>query len=159
MHNVDIIPWSPIMSVGNELLDSHHRVLLDIINKINAGVSSGNSVEIFQQEYPRLREYVIKHFRTEEELMEIAGYVYLKEHRESHRKITTRLNELAEKLKGHSEDLNYCEICSFLFTWISLHVMGEDKDYATAISNIDPEVYIRMANNDFCKNYYCGSCM
>lgn len=159
LHKVEIIPWSPIMSVGNELLDSHHKALLDIINHINSGVSEGRSVEIFQQEYPRLRQYVQKHFLAEEELMELAGYEYLNEHRESHRRITLRLEEISEKLRDHTEDLNYCEICSFLFSWISIHVMGEDKQYVSALEIINPEVYIKMASKDFCKNYSCGDCI
>ncbi len=138
---MSIVPWSSVMSVGNELIDSQHRFLLGLINEVYAGVIFGRSVEIFRSEYPKLLEYAKIHFATEEAFMKAAGYDGVVQHQQKHQELKAKLDEMGNSLNQFNEEPQaYLQICTFLNNWLTSHMMGEDQEYVESIAMLGNDV-------------------
>ncbi len=141
---MSILPWSSLMSVRNPLLDNQHKYLLQVINDVYAGVVFGRAVNIFAEEFPGLLEYAKVHFKTEELLMDAAGYEGLSEHVKQHEILLAKLEETGKKVAEDVTSVDFEYICSFLGNWLTNHMMREDQGYVDDIAMVGQDVYDRI---------------
>ena len=65
--------WSDRMSVGSAVVDSDHRILVDLINRVHDIAAAGTSSGIGRV-LDVLIAYIEIHFGREEKMLEAAGY-------------------------------------------------------------------------------------
>ena len=121
--------WSKKYSVANEELDTHHKHLFDVFNKLYDGclnkdkaINPGLIVE-------ELVFYTNHHFHAEEEHMRSIGYLDIDKHISGHRLFSARISKY-----HHHNDLNDVvvskKIVLHLWKWLIDHVMTEDRKYS-----------------------------
>ena len=119
-----LMVWKDAYSVGNEVLDSQHRRLIELVNDLSreadlAVVLAG------------LREYGDTHFRTEESLLAAAAYPDLEEHRKYHEAFRRWLDGVIEAYEAGGDDVvARRDIHHYLCVWLANHLLVHDKAFA-----------------------------
>jgi hemerythrin len=115
--------WDDAYSVGNELLDSQHRNLIDLVNKVDG---DGDLDEVLEG----LRRYGDEHFAAEEGLLETAGYPDLDRHREQHAAFKAWLEGVIETYRSGGESaVVRRDVHHSLSVWLANHLLVYDKAF------------------------------
>jgi hemerythrin len=122
------IVWKDYYSVCDELLDTQHKEILNIINELYEARQKGVDDKKIKTILDRLVKYTVDHFRREEEAMRAHQYPDhdFAQHRALHdtmRRKTLVLRENANLMTGR-------DMLVFLKDWWCSHIQEEDKHYA-----------------------------
>lgn len=128
------LPWQDSYSVGIDIIDEHHRYLLDWTNRVYQAVREGaGTVEIAKALFA-LEQYARIHFRTEERLMATHDYAGLEQHRLQHRSFEAELRELREEI-GHNPFIVGMGMMEYLRNWLFSHILDTDKQTFAVLAN------------------------
>ncbi len=120
------ISWSEGLRVNVRTLDDDHKRIIDLMNQLDeALVANTCSVElpvIFEQ----LVEYVVTHFKREEEYMERIKFPGLERHKLLHENLTSKLTQLKSQMDSRDTGFLSLELSEFLRNWILDHIAMED---------------------------------
>lgn len=120
------IPWRDSYSVGNDIVDEHHRYLIGWMNRAHKAVSeSAGAVEIAKALFA-LAKYTRIHFKVEERLLAAQGYPGLEQHRQQHRAFEAELRELRDEI-SHNPFVAGMEMVEYLRDWLFDHILKTDK--------------------------------
>jgi len=128
--------WNEAFSVGNAMLDSDHRILLNLLNQLHDAIDTGQSREVVGTVINVLAEYAEHHFRREEEMMAAAGYPDLAAHREQHQALEARVRELRDRWHAGERRVLDEDVVSVLKKWLTDHILGTDKSYSPWIEGM-----------------------
>ncbi|NLD35749.1 MAG: hemerythrin family protein [Desulfatiglans sp.] len=126
MNNNLYIIWDDRSKLGIPIIDEQHRSLISTINSLYFYIQnrvdwiSIKSIMIILQQYTNI------HFKTEEGLLEKAGYPDLTNHINLHQKIVVETKRISQNIAADPE-----EILSFLKNWWVHHINYEDKKYVS----------------------------
>ncbi|MEW7971998.1 MAG: bacteriohemerythrin [Candidatus Thiodiazotropha endolucinida] len=116
-----------------DLCDSQHKELFDRVNALHDAVTSRDQIDIGNR-LDNLIDFVVRHFETEERLMEERGYSGLDHHRQEHDlliKICTNIQD-----KFHAGEMEIEEgTLTYIKEWLDHHIPIIDKPYGPALSN------------------------
>ena len=90
--------WREQMSVGNTLIDTEHRYLLDQINAVELALNSEDNHDILVETLDHLAEYTQTHFDHEEQIQLKIKFPLHEEHKIKHQEIMTELYSIKQKL-------------------------------------------------------------
>lgn len=127
--------WNDRLSVGVEVIDSDHKKLLAMANRLYDAIVAGNSKEMLGDLFKELAEYTHTHFRREEAFFERTGYPSAAEHIREHQKLqkwveTTRTQFEKGLLPGPS-----LEVMNYLKNWLFDHIAGSDRQYGPFLND------------------------
>ena len=115
--------WKDAYSVGNEVLDSQHKALIELVNELTEDADLADVLA-------GLRRYGDEHFRTEETLLEAAGYPDIEEHRTYHLAFRTWLAGVIEAHRSGGDDaIARRDIHHYLCVWLANHLLVHDKAF------------------------------
>ena len=126
--------WDQKYSVGIDIIDEQHKKLFDIgeaIHNIIIKDSLSNEEYALKAEgiLLELKEYVIYHFTTEEELLKQYNYSDLESHMIQHDLFANYLENIdLIRLKKNPSEYLY-EIMMFVSKWIFKHISTVDFKY------------------------------
>ena len=124
-----LLNWYKIYSVNNEEIDSHHKTLFDIFNRLYKHCIEKCDVDIIDKIIDELISYSEYHFKAEEQYMIDVGYVGIEKHIVEHKYFTEKVLEFKQNLKN--VDFEICKnLIVFLGNWLIHHVVEEDKKIA-----------------------------
>ncbi len=123
------LAWSEAYSVGNAMLDSDHRILLNLLNQLHDAIDTGQSRAVVGTVINVLAEYTEHHFRREEGMMAAAGYPDLTAHQAQHRALEARVRDLRDRWHGGERQVVDEEVLTMLKKWLTDHILGADKSY------------------------------
>ena len=95
----DLPKWSERLSVGHPTLDQHHRRLFALTARAAELAETATDHAAVRELLDELIRYTVYHFAEEERLMAAATFPFLDLHRDSHRGIVMRIEDLAETTK------------------------------------------------------------
>jgi len=121
--------WQENMSVGIREIDSHHKRIIALINKLEASLGKGEDQAITAEILTEVSNYTIYHFFAEESLMEKHGYPGYEQHKSEHLKLTGITFDFMGKLSGNKTSLGQ-ELLDFLINWLKDHILVTDMKYA-----------------------------
>ena len=127
-----LISWHNSFSVNNEIIDSQHKKLIDIINHFYEVFKRKGNIEEIEQILAELKDYTKYHFSAEESIMEKAGYPDLEEHKRSHNQLVEKIVDIEKKFLDRKITVNF-EMMTFLRLWLTNHILEEDKLYINFI--------------------------
>jgi len=120
--------WSNKYSVVNEELDTHHKNLFDVFNKLYDSCLNKNEIKpgtIIEE----LVAYSNYHFQAEERYMESIQYPDIRNHISEHRSFSALIGKY-----HHTHETNEMAVSKgivlHLWKWLIDHVMTEDKKYS-----------------------------
>lgn len=121
------LEWSTQLSVGNEMIDSEHRNLLNMINDVERAIRAKDGVALLQA-FKRLEDGVCVHFVNEEKIARAVNFPFTQnkpEHQYVQKEFQHIRDELVDKngvwSESAAEHYSY-----FLSEWMIQHVLQED---------------------------------
>ena len=130
------IQWIPAYSVGNKEMDKQHKILFILINKFFHQENKEAVVKLFK----RLATYVDLHFKAEENLLKQINYPKIAEHITKHNELTDKFYLLEKSLDNYTIDLHH-KISTFLYNWLTSHILKADMDYKSYAQSIEEKSF------------------
>ena len=146
--------WDDKFNTHIDVIDSQHRKLVDMINRLGAISAHQTSTEELGTILTELVSYTIFHFDTEEQLMKQyeVNTVHQEAHIESHRRFKEQV-AVAGKVLLSSTDISrqfVAPLLKYLTSWLVQHILGSDTRLAQEVialqSGASHEEALRIAN-------------
>jgi hemerythrin len=124
---LSLLDWSKSLDIGVDAMNSEHKVLLAIMNKLydrNEAKADRAELKALLKE---LGDYTVKHFTDEEAYLLSIQFPELEKHKLIHK-------SLLEKFAAHMTEFNKSGVLEesffgFLKMWLSAHIQGIDMKY------------------------------
>ncbi len=129
-----LIEWTETLGVGNEVLDAHHRHLIELLNRLHGVIHAADASITVGQVLDDLVAYVGYHFTEEERMMEASGFPDLTAHQFSHAQLTKAVGEMICDYDGNPHFVMAAELFEFLSEWLLRHIRVEDMAYKPWLS-------------------------
>ncbi|WP_347988961.1 EAL domain-containing protein [Methylomonas sp. AM2-LC] len=126
------ILWNSKFEIGHERIDFEHRIFLGLIIEVNKEAYGRCDHQRIKRLLHVLTEYARFHFVSEENIMEEIDYPELESHRVLHRRLLSRLSDIAYDVNQQRAD--YFALVDFLFEWFTTHTTTEDKKISIFIA-------------------------
>lgn len=124
------IAWRPTMAIGDEVIDTDHKQLIDLINSVELTLQAAGGKAELGKTLDELGSYTHDHFQREEHLMSSMRYHGLVQHRLAHRELRLKLVTLRADLEAAKADAvpagEVERLVSLLRSWLLDHVLKED---------------------------------
>jgi len=135
------IRWNEDYALGIDHIDTQHKHLFEIVNKIYALKDNAHVKEGIKNILYELNEYMQEHFDDEEAYMEKIGFPELPEHRLLHANIITQLSQFVRS-PNHRLDILQTKMRVMAKRLLIDHIIYEDmkiKQYVESSSMIADE--------------------
>jgi hemerythrin-like metal-binding protein len=129
----ELVPWSDTLKVGIAQFDEDHKVLVRLINKLYAGMTTGKGRNTLGSILDELIAYTAEHFKREETLFKQHGYPDAAAHKAKHDKLVAKVLAFQRAFREEGEHITF-ELMNSLRDWLVRHIMGTDREY-TAFFN------------------------
>ena len=115
------------MLIGISEIDEQHRELVGRVSELLKMPESAGFVTEVEKTLNFLAEYVVKHFKDEEDLQERIGFPGLEEHKLMHKDFLEKFAKFKQEFdeKGHSTILAL-NLNSSLIQWVVNHIKYQD---------------------------------
>lgn len=121
------LDWSESLSVGYRLLDTDHKRLIDLINKLHdATAQQGHTPAAVLEALNALIDYTKAHFTHEETLMHKTGYPQYIPHKIEHDRLMQQVDDFRKRYEAGQTGLSQENIV-FLRTWLCDHIVKVDR--------------------------------
>ena len=130
-----IVAWDEKLATGIELIDSQHKELIELTNKLYQACLTGNEGAVFKEAMGRMVNYVRFHFGAEQELLQRIHYPAYPDHKKQH---DTLVKDILDSCKAASEGKNFVanNFVRTLKDWIFSHIMITDRMYANYVADM-----------------------
>ena len=119
------LEWQVQMSVGNDLIDSDHKYLIELINQIEESLGSMNRGQLAES-LDGLSRYSLTHFALEEKIAGAVGYPDVSRLHESHEELIDKLEQFRQELGSDWTTAAIRRFIALLRDWLINHVIKED---------------------------------
>jgi len=126
--------WTKELSVGNATIDSDHKQLIDMTNRIRHEIRAANSSALAQA-FERIENWLPVHFANEEKVAQ-AVHFPLDQHKLSHQYSMKELQHIREELvsrEGIWSEGAVEHFCHFLENWAIEHITKMDMQMKPAL--------------------------
>ena len=126
--------WADTMSVGVPEIDSQHRELINLLNRLFVSVVERDKDKTTIEILDALIDYTKTHFTLEEELMLVAGYDpgEFVTHQRAHQNFIEKVGTAAHKNLVEGKSVSF-ELIHFLKNWLREHIMVSDMRYSECL--------------------------
>jgi hemerythrin len=132
---MECIEWNESLSVGNVLMDAHHRIFFEAIREFNA-FPGKNDREAIRQRIEFLLEYAAMHLGAEERLMREANFPGFEEHKVTHDAFVRNLQSIKVSFDENPNSVSGDGIMEIMQEWLLHHIAGSDKKYMPYMKNL-----------------------
>jgi methyl-accepting chemotaxis protein/hemerythrin len=124
-----LLDWSDELSVGIDVIDKQHMILVRSINLLATAIENKSERELLAAIFETLADYTVSHFAYEEELFDKYGFPETEHHKETHKALLEKVTTFKKKFDAGEEHLGP-DMLKFLVEWLTKHIMGTDKRYS-----------------------------
>ncbi len=129
---MSIICWGKNYELNIPIIDSQHKKLVELINRLYEALMDMRSKEILEELISELIHYTEYHFKSEEELFEKYNYPLSTKHKQEHSKFVEKVKNFKEDFESGNDFLDM-DIIVFLNEWLIKHILGSDKRFSIYI--------------------------
>lgn len=129
--------WRSQFSVGNDLIDSDHQYLLEIINRAEVCLKATNAGALTSV-LDELATYGLSHFEREELVAKAVGYPKADQLHESHTALVAHLTKFREGVGSSWTQAQRDGFIAFLRDWLIQHVIKEDMCMKPWLTKFSP---------------------
>jgi len=121
------IEWNDSLSVGVDLIDEQHKMLIQKLRDLSDAFETGREMNKIMQTLEFMVDYTDFHFSAEEETMVKHDYPGLELQKDQHQQFVTTLDHIVEDFQeeGPTKALA-TSINVFLHNWLINHIKGVD---------------------------------
>ena len=123
------IDWNQSLSVGLNQIDTQHKKLIDLVNRLHGAMGQGQATQVLGATLKELVTYTRTHFSTEERLMSGHGYPDFAAHKKEHDDLTGQVSQLLAEFESGKTMISI-KVMNFLKNWLTKRIAGTDKKYA-----------------------------
>jgi hemerythrin len=132
---MELLEWNDSYSVGNVLMDAHHRVFFEMLKEFQR-LKDKNDRDAIQQRIEFLIEYAAMHFGAEERLMLKANFPDFKAHKAIHEAFVKQAQSIKESFEKSPTSISGDEVLKLMQDWLKNHIMGSDKQYLPYVQKL-----------------------
>lgn len=129
MNTYSRIQWGTDLMIGIPAIDLQHQRLLNLANVFLDSIGMEKVPDLYRQIFPGLVAAFRTHIHDEELQMEQIKYPLLNEHHDSHQKIITDLDAIAQKIKKEKL-VDFVPTANFFTHQFPAHIKTEDLKIA-----------------------------
>ena len=130
------ISWDPKFELGIPVIDSQHKKLVDLCNRLYEDLMKNKDKDGWQMSLSgtlkECVEYVRTHFHDEEVIMRAAEYENFASHKRSHEDFIHKILNTTHKFDKATFS-TALQFVRFLYDWVLGHIAHEDKLYVKRI--------------------------
>ncbi len=135
------IAWTGDLSVGIELIDEQHKMLIKRLNDLSQALASGQGAAKIATTLNFLIDYTDFHFTAEEKHMAANGYPELERHQKLHKEFKATLANMEEELEEEgATQLLADSIDSLLVKWLFEHIRTIDVSFGKFLNEKGVEI-------------------
>lgn len=127
-----LLEWSNNFSVGVSALDAEHKKLVEMINLLHEAMKSGKGKDVMDKILDDAANYTLKHFASEERLMQQHQYPGYNEHKQLHAGFAVKITDLRKQYG--EQRLQSSIMLKTLQEWLTTHICEVDKKYGPYLS-------------------------
>lgn len=120
------LEWTESLSVGSRLIDTDHKRLIDLINRLHDVGAQGGSHEATAAALSNLIDYTRTHFVHEETLMRKTAYPQFIPHKIQHDRLMKQIEDFKARFIAGQVGLSQ-DTLVFLRTWLCDHFIKVDR--------------------------------
>lgn len=123
---IDELTWTDALRIGVTEIDSQHRQLIAIRNRLAAcgRVEADASLDEFRRILAELFDYASAHFQSEEAYMQSIGFPHLASQQDDHQAFIDMLHEYSQATAQGQDIRQHC--LYFLTRWLLSHIGHSD---------------------------------
>ncbi|WP_306599070.1 bacteriohemerythrin [Geothrix sp. 21YS21S-2] len=125
-----LIAWHDRFATGIPSVDDQHKTLFQTVNDFHEGLVTGRGREELARTLDFLVTYTVRHFKTEEDFMELHRFDGLKAHRSEHQLLLEEVAAFKEQWSRNAAAVRPMEVARFLGDWLTHHIQQMDFQYA-----------------------------
>lgn len=133
---MNLMAWSEHFVTGIDTVDAQHRALVDMINEAAPLLATGGDVakQTVGPLLDKLVRYAATHFKYEERLMQELQLEssYCAQHLQTHTAFVDEVLQMRQQYESGA-DLSGTDLLHFLTSWLTFHILSEDKRMARQI--------------------------
>lgn len=118
--------WEDEYNVGNDIVDSEHQKIIELINEVYDAAVSKSGDKIIWNILLELKSYAFYHFQEEESIIRREMPSLLTEHKKIHDNLKIQVNEFIDRYKNGNQ-VDIIEFLGFLIDWFLEHIQVVDK--------------------------------
>jgi len=135
------ITWTSDLSVGTELIDEQHKMLIKHLNDLSQSLESGKGPAKIATTLNFLIDYTNFHFTAEEKHMATNAYPELENHKKMHEEFTATLTNMEEDLEEEgATPLLADSIDTLLVKWLFEHIRTIDVAFGKFLKEKGVEI-------------------
>ncbi|RLF42194.1 MAG: hypothetical protein DRN17_08030, partial [Thermoplasmata archaeon] len=129
MQQIDIFPWDGNFNTGIEEIDTQHRQLVSILNRLATHIVYESSRDVLSTILDELIDYTLYHFESEEAIWHqyFSGKELETEHKATHQEFIDTVVRLKEEQSSRSYDVLAKDTLGFLTQWLAAHILEADR--------------------------------
>jgi hemerythrin-like metal-binding protein len=125
-----IFSWNDRLMTHISEIDTQHRSLIDLINKLHDAIDEGRDKEVLGVVLAELVDYTVYHFATEEKYMDAYIYPAAAAHKHEHELLRKKVLTLQQQFDA-GQPVVTIEVMKFLKKWLMTHIVAIDKELGT----------------------------
>ena len=130
-----LVEWNDSFSVGNVLMDAHHRIFFETIKEFSKFADKNNH-DAIKNRIEFLIEYAAMHLGAEEKLMRQANYPEFDGHKAVHDAFVQELLSIKDSFDKDPTAITGDSILKIMQDWLVTHIMDSDKRYMPYVQKL-----------------------
>lgn len=132
------IEWDNSLSIGIDLIDEQHKMLIQRLNSLSMAVESRQGETEIMKTLEFMTDYTDFHFSSEEKHMKEQNYPGLEHQQKEHEEFRDTLKRIVEDFEqeGPTRALT-TSINTFLTNWLIKHIKGVDLKFGKFLKDKD----------------------
>jgi len=123
-----MIEWDDKYCVGISIIDRYHKEFIDTINKAIIATENNDNPERVKEVLREMTNYILTHFKTEENYMIEFNYPEYQYHKEEHHNFAMKTIAYFDKVISGDYQIA-CDILEDLKSWLVNHIQVTDQKY------------------------------
>ena len=124
------IEWDDSLSVGVDLIDEQHKMLIQRIKDLSDAVNSSRGAGQIGKTLGFMIDYTNFHFSTEEKHMTELGYPGFDIHKQQHEEFKSTLNDMVTEFEEDGATAQLSEgVNTYLISWLVKHIKSIDTKF------------------------------
>ncbi len=120
--------WTSQLMLGVEEMDKEHKELVDAVERLYQEMLKGKGKKAVSETIDFLGNYVVTHFKHEEELQRKYGYPDFQAHKKIHADFIEGFNKLKTQINESEIDSKLAiEVNKTAVDWLRNHIGKEDR--------------------------------
>jgi hemerythrin len=123
--------WDQSLATGNSVIDKQHQELFSRMERLVTAAKRGQGKEVVAEAIVFLENYVIEHFRDEENIQMTNSYPEYESHKKQHQVFLNEVMKLKNEFEREGSTVTILvKSIATIGNWLSGHINKRDKALA-----------------------------